>query len=309
MRKAFTLIELLVVIAIIAILIALLLPAVQKVREAAARMQCANNLRQFAIAAQNLHDAHKFFPPGSFGPMNGNGNFPAAFADPDPNIGGCPWGHFSWSAAILPYIEQANLFQTLDFTKPAYTEQLIELSAQRGPAGDLANKIACESAPPIFTCPSARRVYSQLKQKDYAINGGTGACCPERTSVGMDGMGYVNSQLKMADVADGTSNTIFFIELAHNANHSWLDIDKGSNPFIFVHHASEGYATCAEHNGTPFPPNTTVSNSRAAFSNHSPTGVQAVCVDGHIIWCNNDIDYNIYRALFTRAGGEPGIQP
>lgn len=302
-RQAFTLIELLVVIAIIGILIALLLPAVQKVREAAARMQCANNLRQFGIAAQAFHDTKKVFPSGSFGQTTG-----AWFTDPLVG-GGLPWGHYSWSAAILPFIEQQNLFASIDFTKQAYTGNLWENGTQRGPAGDAANQIPCESAPAVFACPSVKRVYNASHQKDYAINGGTGACCPERTATGMTGMGYLNSQLKVADVTDGTAYTIFFIELAHNANHSWLNPDKGSNPFLFVHHASEGYANCAEHDGTPAPPNTTVFNTRAAVSNHTPFGVQAVCVDGHVIWCGNDITFAIYRALFTRAGGEPGLEP
>src|SRR5437762_6184090 len=98
-RGAFTLIELLVVIAIIAILIGLLLPAVQKVREAAARIKCANNLKQLIIGLHSYHSTYERFPPGFTTPKPWHDTYPDYFN-----------GAWAWSSLVLPYVEQENLF-------------------------------------------------------------------------------------------------------------------------------------------------------------------------------------------------------
>src|SRR5438094_8019363 len=98
-RPGFTLIELLVVIAIIAVLIGLLLPAVQKVREAANRMSCSNNLKQWGVAAHSYHDANRIFPPGV------NRNWGGGLIPKEPDTG----RRYDWLHALLPYLEQTNL--------------------------------------------------------------------------------------------------------------------------------------------------------------------------------------------------------
>src|SRR5262245_56737341 len=103
-RRGFTLIELLVVIAIIAILIGLLLPAVQKIREAAARMSCSNNLKQLGLAMHNFHDTNNGFPPR---------NFRAPWNAPVSNISGSG-GYWSWAVLLFPYVEQQARFNALD---------------------------------------------------------------------------------------------------------------------------------------------------------------------------------------------------
>ncbi|OWK45005.1 DUF1559 domain-containing protein [Fimbriiglobus ruber] len=316
-RAGFTLIELLVVIAIIAILIGLLLPAVQKVREAAARTQCTNNLKQMSLAFHGYHDVYGYLPPGSSGPMNPDGSFPAAFADPSYGSS-LPWGHFSWAAVILPFVEQTNLFNSINFTVPAYADSIWESSSNstpsnRGPAGSTVNKPAALNMPKLFVCPSSRRGSSDpsaTTHKDYAVNGGTNnVCCPERTQSSNDGLSFVNAKIKMTDITDGTSNTYMLLEKSNYPDHSWLVDGYGSNHFFWVHHPSQGYvvsqpATNASGQAAAqYTPNVDSFNNRATEGYHTG-GVMVTMADGHAQFISNSINPVTHNSLFTRAGGE-----
>lgn len=136
-NRGFTLIELLVVIAIIAVLVSLLLPAVQQAREAARRTQCQNNLKQIGLALHNYLDTHQVFPPAYLGsPVNAGSAFGVNY--PDDNRNGA--SGLGWGAMILPFVEQSALFGQFDPTIPLWAPQQVAA---------LKTKVA------VFLCPSA----------------------------------------------------------------------------------------------------------------------------------------------------------
>jgi prepilin-type N-terminal cleavage/methylation domain-containing protein len=316
-RHGFTLIELLVVIAIIALLIGLLVPAVQKVRESAARLKCANNLHQIGLALQLYHDTQGTFPPGYL------------YVPNTPSVGGAPPGHhhdytkrldrphphhgpvdpngpgWGWAAYILPYIEQEPLAKQIDYTLPV-----------ESPSCLAARTITLS----IYTCPSDPKTgtFTVLTQDNKAL--ATAATNSYAACFGMggvmnslpdqgNGVFYRNSSVAIRDVVDGTSNTLAVGERAgFFAQSPWAGV--------------MGPGTCRTTPGAPVynaivelappmvmarvwnkPLNSPYSEPYDFFSAHR-TVVQFVFVDGSVHPISQAVDVTILQALATRGGGE-----
>ncbi len=295
-RNAFTLVELLVVIGIIGVLMSLLVPAVQQVREAANRMRCAHNLRQIGIALHDYHGDHQSLPPGYVsGHVNGQDTGPG-------------WG---WAAHLLPYLEQDVLYKAIDF---------------RLPIEHPVNQFARERVLTAYLCPS------DLVQKPTAVRADDGSfLCHAGPSnyLGVYGHGeidsspgngvfYRNSRIRFADVRDGASHTAFVGERSHwrLADAIWPGAVTGAA--VFPSPALPNYAHPPEgapvlvlgHSGeddiihTPNFPDPHV----ADFVSIHPKGVNFLFGDGSVRLLDEQINPHAYRALMTRADREVPIE-
>ncbi len=321
-RTAFTLIELLVVIAIVAVLVGLLLPAVQKVREAAARIQCANNLKQLGLGLHNYADAMTVFPPCGYYP-------PGTTSD--------PW--FAQSR-VLPFLEQANLQNLITFTA----------SSDSAPVAVTSTRV------PLFVCPSDPNDHLDSAGTHYPLNyavcTGTWFVLDPVSGQGGDGAFTASPAsplgcIRPTDITDGLSSTLAMAEVKAYTP----DLRDGDNPGTLGAAPPTSPAAVGAYGGalklpgghaewvdsrtiqsgftTTFLPNTVIpfasggvaydidfTSQREGKSATAPTYsvvtarswhaglVNVLLMDGSVRPVQNGVSLGVWRALGTRAGGE-----
>lgn len=267
-RRGFTLIELLVVIAIIAILIGLLLPAVQKIREAANRMKCSNNLKQLGLGLHNYHDVNGYFPPGGF-------QLPSA--SQAPHTDRTMW---NWTYHLLPYLEQANLYAEPDYNK------------------------VYASAVSVMYCPSRRspQLFGGQGKIDYAGCAGTSNI----GSNGIIAQGTLNGPVfvRMAQVTDGLSNTVAIAEKRMNKAMFGQAFDD-NEPFVNSgwNDDYESFRTATVSPATDFntPGSTT---SPTMFGSAHTSGFNTLLGDGSVRHVRYTIDLNTFQRACVRNDGQ-----
>ena len=290
-RGAFTLIELLVVIAIIAILIALLVPAVQKVREAAARTQCANNVKQCALALHGYHDANKTLPPST-----------------DPN------NLLAWHVAILPYIDQLSIYNQFNFAVP-YTNP--------------ANLAMGLAVVPAYMCPAQDvERYTQYGAGEwsggqitytthyYGISGPkgnnpvTGApynmlVTGVQGDIAIQGVLFMASKIKLVQITDGSSNTFMIGESSWTGVNGYRIWVRGA---FSVNELTSSRNVFNTMSSTPYNGSNNF-NDVSFGSMHPLKGAHFGFADGTCRYLTTLISMNLYLSLASRDGNEPVSPP
>lgn len=318
--RAFSLVELLVVITIIGVLLALLLPAVQKAREAASRMSCTNRMKQIGLGLHHYVDVWKQFPPGWYGFDDENRSEPCVNGNPG-------WG---WATAILPFLEQANQFESLNISVPLGTSQTAS-------DGKRINEEEIKKFLTVFRCPSESKISRtfsledlakqddcmllcshegeegehehhtdhevELSAANYIGSFGNGELCGESLEQyghgGIyegevytgDGAFQHNSGLGFQDFRKGLSHLLIVGERANDKRHfsTWVGVPPGASPALVVGTMHAGFDNKGTEHG---------------YSSCHPTGANFLLGDGSVHFYPETTDLSVLQDLACRKEGE-----
>ncbi len=306
-RPAFTLIELLVVIAIIALLIAMLLPAVQQVREAARRTQCNKNLFQIGLALQNYHQAHESLPPGSLNEAGPIRNEPQGY-------------HHNWIVCLLPYLDERPIYSRIDPAAGIY---------------EAANAAARQASVPLLFCPSdpAARQSARADDVPVALTSYAGVHHPLEAPIDVTNHGvlFLNSRVRFADVPDGVSHTVFVGEIKRSesdlgwASGTRASLRNGGMALNRTPGGSRYYNDPAAHGdpseewlqqmaATKFDDRVDAGSRADAallvggFGSHHPGGSHFAMGDGSVRFVSENINRDTLQQLLDRADGAVQVE-
>jgi prepilin-type N-terminal cleavage/methylation domain-containing protein/prepilin-type processing-associated H-X9-DG protein len=287
-RRGFTFIEVLAVIGIVGILIAMLLPAVQSVREAARRMQCLNNLMQVVTALQHYQNVHEVLPSGVVNDRGPIANLPRGY-------------HHGWLIPLLPYLERGNLARRFNNRVGLYAS---------------ANLTVRSVSVALFLCPSDGGPYRRAD--GVALNNYAACHNDVEAPIGAkdNGAFFLNSRVGYEDIPDGTSHTIFVGEKKRYAlDFGWAsgtratlrnagispnapDLLYGKGPIVTWQDEDDVYP------GVPAHPDPDNPNLVGGFSSHHPGGSNFAFGDGSVRFMSQSIGIIVLRRLANRADGE-----
>jgi prepilin-type N-terminal cleavage/methylation domain-containing protein len=289
-KRGFTLVELLVVIAIIGILIGMLLPAVQQVREAARRVDCSNKSRQLGLALLNFESANQDFPSGWL------------TDDRDEPISDPGW---AWTAELLPFLESDALFQQIEFDRAvgeSMHEDVIQtvlptLLCTSDPADEVQDISLDSDTMPVgngsgtSNAPSGSRLVARSNYSGVfgTLETGNGT----RNPFSGDGIFFANSGVKIRDIIDGTSNTMIIGERRNDLGSiTWSGVILTvPEPIVRVVGTNDLQPNSQEDN-------------LETFRSYHPGGINVTLGDGSTQFITDEIDINVYRGLATIAGEE-----